>query len=149
MDEDSEQPLSTTRDLLTLRGVTSEFAATLIDAAQQDARSRGVEVTIAVCDAGGHLIALSRMNGALLASLEVAQVKARTAVFFGTETCNLPFDKPFTPALLGGVSYPVAFLPGGVPIRANGRIVGGIGVGGGTGEQDQALASAALRSWPS
>lgn len=130
-----------------MSGLTSDMAAELVRAARLAALADGAAVTIAVCDAGGHLVALSRLDGALLASLEVAQVKARTAVFFGTETRNLPFDKPFTPALLGGVSYPVAFLPGGVPLGADGRIAGAVGVGGGSGEQDHAYAVAALRAW--
>jgi uncharacterized protein GlcG (DUF336 family) len=85
-------------------------------------------------------VAHLRGQDALLASLESAQTKARTAVYFGVETRHLPSDKPIVPALLGAVSYPLAMLPGGVPIRQGGRIVGAVGVGGGSPEQDQATA---------
>ena len=53
-------------------------------------RHRQFNATIAVVDAGGHLIALERMDGALLAGLESAQVKARTSLFFGAATRFLP-----------------------------------------------------------
>ena len=119
-----------------------EVAQAVVAAAQRVASAAGLHLTIAVCDRAGHLLVLARHQDALLASLEVAQVKARTAVFFGADTKHLPFDQPFVPALLGGVSYPVAFVPGGVLLRRAGEIVGGIGVGGGTADQDQACADA-------
>ena len=104
-------------------------ARRLINAAHDAACTQNLRATIAVVDAGGHLIALERMDGALLASLETAEVKARTAVLFGAPTKALPMAQPFTPALIGGVGYPVAFVPGGYPLRVNGELVGGIAVG--------------------
>ena len=120
--------------------LTLQHAQRILETAERKATELGLNATLAVVDAGGHLIALHRMNGALLASLESAEVKARTAVYFGAPTRFLPMDKPFTPALLSAVSYPIALIPGGVPIRAGGRIIGAIGVGGGSGEQDDAIA---------
>ncbi|MET3119846.1 glc operon protein GlcG [Undibacterium sp. GrIS 1.8] len=127
--------------------LTDAAAISVIEIIRQVALGDGIAVTIAICDGGGHLLALSRMDGALLASIDVAQVKAKTAVFFGTETRNLPFDKPFTPALLGAASYPIAFLPGGIPIRVEGKIIGAIGVGGSTAELDHAYAEIGAREW--
>jgi len=124
--------------------LTLELAHKLIHAGRTRAESIGLRCTLAVVDAGGHLIALERMDGALLASLETAQVKARTSVYFGAPTRALPMDKPFTPALLGGVSYPLAFVPGGVPLRLEGRLVGGFAVGGGSSEQDESTVQAGL-----
>jgi len=124
--------------------LTLEQAHKLILAGRTHAESIGLKCTLAVVDAGGHLIALERMDGALLASLETAQVKARTSVYFGAPTRALPMDKPFTPALLGGVSYPLAFVPGGVPLRLEGRLVGGFAVGGGSSEQDESTVQAGL-----
>ena len=115
--------------------VQTAMAAT---AAHADAL--GVHCTWAVCDGGGHLLGLLRTHGALLASLESAQTKARTAVYFGVETRYLPSDKPIVPALLGAVSYPLALLPGGIPVRQHEMIVAGVGVGGGSPDQDQAIA---------
>jgi uncharacterized protein GlcG (DUF336 family) len=115
-------------------------------AAADHAATSGAECTLAVCDAGGHLLGLLRTQGALLASLESAQTKARTAVYFGVETRHLPSVQPIVPALLGAVSYPLALLPGGIPVRVGSQITAGVGVGGGSGDQDQAIAEYLARS---
>lgn len=119
---------------LTMRAALAAAEAAL--AAEPEWRA-----TIAICDAGGHLLVLLRSEQALLASLESAQTKARTALYFGTETRLLPADLPITPALLAAVPYPLAFLPGGIPIVRDAVIIGGIGVGGGSPAEDQALAA--------
>lgn len=123
-------------------------AQAAVQAARQAADRLGLGVTVAVCDAGGHLLALHRHAHALLASLESAQSKARTSVFFGVESRHLPSDAAVTPALLAAVPYPLAFLAGGLPLRdADGVLVGAVGVGGGAPAQDQAIAEAALAGW--
>ncbi len=122
-------------------------ARRMIDAAREAAQTLRLRATIAVVDAGGHVMALERMDGAVLASLETAQVKARTAVLFGAPTKALPMAQPFTPALIGGVGYPVAFVPGGYPLRVGGELVGGLAVGGGTSEQDEAAVQAGLAAF--
>lgn len=111
-----------------------------MDAMREESRRMGLEMSLAIVDEGGHLLAFHRMAGALLASVESSQVKARTSVYFGAATHQLPGALPITPALLGCVGYPVAFVAGGAPIRVNGRVVGGVGVGGGMAEQDEAIA---------
>jgi uncharacterized protein GlcG (DUF336 family) len=117
-------------------------------AARDCADRLGVRITFVLCDAGGHPLSLDRDPGAVLASLESAQSKARTAVYFGVETRFLPAQAPITPALLAAASIPLAFLPGGIPLRdAQGVLLGGLGVGGGTAEQDQAVAVAAHDAW--
>lgn len=123
--------------------MNSTLAWELIAAADRASEAENLASSIAVVDAGGHLVAFLRRSGALLASVEVAQVKAKTAVFFGVETKHLPFDQPFTPALLGAVSTPLAFVPGGVPIRSNGVVIGAIGIGGGNANQDAGIAEKA------
>ncbi len=128
--------------MTTLSGFEAVARAAL-DSAQPAPR-----ISIAVCDAGGHLVFFYRAPGALLAATESAQSKARTAVYFGTETRHLPAATPITPALLAAASVPLAFLPGGVPLRdAQGAVVGAVGVGGGTPETDQAAAAAAAAAW--
>jgi uncharacterized protein GlcG (DUF336 family) len=122
-------------------------ALRMVEAGKAASEAANVSASIAVVDGGGHLLAFLRLDGALLATIDASQVKARTAVFFGTESKNLPFDKPFTPALLGAVSYPLAFVPGGVPLIRNGRILGAVGVGGGSGQQDHAIAQAATEAF--
>lgn len=127
--------------------LTTEDAFRLIQQVRQASVAANAPVAVSIVDQGGNLLAFLRLDGALLASIEVSQVKARTALYFGTDTKNLPFDKPFTPALLGAVSYPLAFVPGGVPLRRAGILVGAIGVGGGTGEQDHAFAHDAAQTF--
>lgn len=126
----------------------SGAAQAALRAARQAAQDLGLGITVAVCDAGGHLLALHRDPHALLASLESAQSKARTAVYFGTETRHLPADAPITPALLAAVPQALAFLPGGIPLRtAGGDLIAAVGVGGGASGQDQAVAEAAAVAW--
>lgn len=125
-----------------------DAALVALQTARQAAARVGLRATVAVCDAGGHLLLLHRDPQALLASLESAQSKARTAVYFGVESRQLPAQAPITPALLAAASVPLAFLPGGIPLRdREGRLRGAVGVGGGTPEQDQAVAEAAARAW--
>jgi uncharacterized protein GlcG (DUF336 family) len=130
-----------------MTGLLSHHAVHAALAASADhAATIGTHCTLAVCDAGGHLLGLLRTKSALLASLESAQTKARTAVYFGVETRHLPSAQPIAPALLGAVSYPLALLPGGIPIRSGGNVVAGVGAGGGSGEQDHAIAEFLARS---
>jgi uncharacterized protein GlcG (DUF336 family) len=124
--------------------LTTEQVAQILEAIRLHADSTGNRLSIAVVDRGGHLSGFLRMEGALLASVEVSQVKARTAVYFGTATKNLPGHSPIAGVMADAVSFPIALLPGGVPIQLNDQIVGGIGVGGGTGEQDDRAAQAGL-----
>ncbi len=124
--------------------LTTEQVAQILEAIRLHAVSKGDRLSIAVVDGGGHLSGFLRMDGALLASVEVSQVKARTAVYFGTATKNLPGHSPIAGVMADAVSFPIALLPGGVPIQLNGTIVGGIGVGGGTGEQDEMAVRAGL-----
>ncbi len=127
--------------------LTLELARQMVAAAREQAEFQSLKVSIAVVDAGGHMKILERMDGAVLASLETAQVKARTAVLFGAPTKALPMAQPFTPALIGGVGYPVAFVPGGYPLRFGTELVGGIAVGGGTSEQDEGAVQVGLTVW--
>lgn len=124
--------------------LTAKQVAQILEAIQSRSISEGCRFSIAVVDAGGQLSGFLRMDGALLASVEVSQVKARTAVFFGTATKNLPSHSPLAGPMAYAVSFPIALLPGGVPIQVDRQIIGGIGVGGGTGEQDDAAAQAGL-----
>lgn len=124
--------------------LTAEQVTQIFEVIRAQAISEGCCLSIAVVDGGGHLSGFLRMDGALLASVEVSQVKARTAVFFGTATKNLPSHSPIAGSMAAAVSFPIALLPGGVPIQIDGQTIGGIGVGGGTGEQDDASAQVGL-----
>jgi len=126
--------------------LTEEIAATAIAAARSAASEIGVPMNIAVLDAGAHLKAFARMDGALLGSIDIALGKARTAVLFGmnSETVG-EFCKPGGPSpgleLTNGT---LVVFAGGVPIRdRDGGVIGSVGVSGGAVEQDLLVARAA------
>lgn len=126
--------------------LTEETAAAVITAARATARQIGVAMNIAVLDAGTHLKAFARMDGALLGSIDIALRKARTAALFGLNTeavgefCKPGGGSPGLEITNGGL---VVFA-GGVPIRdRNGVLIGAVGVSGGAVEQDFRVAQAA------
>jgi glc operon protein GlcG len=103
-------------------------------------------MSIAVVDSGANLVYLERMDGALLASVEVAQKKARSAVLYSRPT------KAFEDMLVGGrmavLTLPHAMpLEGGIPLLREGKLAGAIGVSGGTAQQDGAVANAAVEAF--
>ncbi len=126
--------------------ITRDAAAALVAAARAMAGSLGVEVAVAVTDAGGHLTAFERMDGAPFLTTEVAINKAWTAASYGLATHDWNghvADPKLAP--LGNIPR---FMPvgGGNPARHGGKLVGGIGVSGGNARQDQDIAEAALAS---
>ena len=129
------------------QSITAEMAQKMVEAAVAKAKELGVPQVVAVLDESGLLKAFCRMDSAPLISIEVAQNKAYTALFGmpSHELYNLIKDDP---ALLAGVpSIPrIAIFGGGLPIRIGGAVVGGIGVSGGTVEQDIACAQAGLEA---
>ncbi|MFD0692940.1 heme-binding protein [Paenibacillus sp. GCM10027628] len=108
--------------------------------------------TICIVDDGGYLIALERMNGARNTSPELAIAKAFTAS--GHRRSTHLFNQPGGPATTTGEAFGIhAMMPGrfaifvgGFPIVVNGNVIGGIGVSGGSGEQDKSVGVAALKA---
>jgi uncharacterized protein GlcG (DUF336 family) len=130
---------------LTKSSITAEAAQEAIRAAEAKAREIGVPMVIAVVDESGVLKAFSRMDGAPLLSVQLAQDKAYTAAAYGIAT-NVWFDfiKGDPPLLHGIVNTPrLVVFGGGYPIELGG-VVGGIGVSGGHYEQDMVVAQAGL-----
>jgi uncharacterized protein GlcG (DUF336 family) len=129
--------------------VSSELAHRMIAAAEDRARETGHPMVIAVCDESGVLKALSRMDGAPLLSVQVAQDKAYTAAGFGLSTDQwhdfIKNDPPLAAGATAGISRLVIF-GGGYPIKVDDRIVGAIGVSGGHYSQDMQVAQAGLAS---
>lgn len=127
--------------------VSTESAHRMIAAAEAKAREIGVPMVIAVCDESGVLKAFSRMDGAALLSVQVAQDKAYTAVGFGLPTEGwhdfIRDDPPLAAGAVGGIDRLVIF-GGGYPIKAGDRVVGGIGVSGGHYTQDMEVAKAGV-----
>jgi uncharacterized protein GlcG (DUF336 family) len=120
-----------------------EQAKRLVAAAGRAARERNFNMAFAVVEPSGSLVLFERMDGTQYGSVAVAQEKARTAVMFRRPT------KAFEEAVAGGrtavLSLPgVAAIEGGTPIIVGGRIVGAIGVSGGSSAQDGEIAAAAL-----
>ena len=126
--------------------LTEEIAVAAIAAARGAASEIGVPMNIAVLDAGGHLKAFARMDGALLGSIDIAFGKAKTAVLFGMNSEAVgEFCKPGGPSpgleLTNGT---LVVFAGGVPIRdRDGGVIGSVGVSGGAVEQDLLVARAA------
>jgi len=129
----------------TKQSIAHETAQQMIAAAVAKAQELGVPQVVAVLDESGLLKAFCRMDGAALVSIEVAQNKAYTALFGMPSQDFYNFIKD-DPALLAGVPHipRIALFGGGLPIRVGDKVVGGIGVSGGTVEQDVACAQAGL-----
>lgn len=125
--------------------LTLQDAQAVIEAARNKAQDIGVPMNIAVVDAGTNLTAFARMDGAWLGSIDIAQGKAYTARAFDMSTQQLaPLCQPEQP--LFGIHVTnqgrLVIFPGGIPLQANGTIVGAVGVSGGTVDQDQQVAEA-------
>lgn len=131
--------------------LTNDQAERVIAAAKRKATEIGISVSIAVQDHGGHIIAFSRMDDAFLGSIDIAEKKASTAIFFRIETQELwEHARANGPAhgieLTNGVSITYA---GGIPLRGPNRaLIGGIGVSGGSVDQDYAVAQAGAAALP-
>jgi uncharacterized protein GlcG (DUF336 family) len=133
---------------LTVRTITSEFAHELLHSAEQQAVEDGKPMVIAIVDRDGTLKAFSRMDGAPLLAVEIAQNKAYTAVAFGMAThAWFEFIKGDEPLRLGIVhTERLVTFGGGFPIVVDGEVIGGIGVSGGHYTDDMKVAQAALDS---
>jgi uncharacterized protein GlcG (DUF336 family) len=132
--------------------VTAELAKAVIAVAEQKAQELGQPFVIAVVDDSGVLKAFSRMDGAPLLSVQVAQDKAYTAVGFGMPTHGwhdfVKDDPPLAMGAAPGIERLIVF-GGGYPIKIGDRVVGGIGVSGGHYSQDMEVAQAGLSAVPS
>ena len=123
--------------------ISMERAQGLIKAAVDEATKRGWAMNVAVVDPNGDLVAFGRMDGAQLASISIAQHKARVAARYRRPTKALEDGvQKF------GFNYlltldDVIASRGGIPLVEGGKIIGAIGCSGGTGSQDEATCTAA------
>jgi glc operon protein GlcG len=119
-------------------------AVAVIAAAVTEAKRHDWKLNVAVVDSGGNLVAFERMDGAQLASIQVSEHKARTAVMFRRET------KVFENAIQQNNYNYVLTLDGvigsrgGIPLVEAGKLIGGIGCSGGTGSQDEVACNAGV-----
>lgn len=130
-------------DLATKKALTLEVAKQIAAAAEAEAAKNKWTVVICVVDDGANLIYLQRMDETQIGSVEVAQEKARTAVRFKRPS------KALEDAVVGG-RMAVLKLPGatpvegGIPLMADGKLIGAIGVSGVTSQQDGQVAAAGV-----
>jgi uncharacterized protein GlcG (DUF336 family) len=129
------------------RSISSDAAHRMVQAAERKALEIGHPMVIAIVDEAGVLKAFSRMDGAALLSVQVAQDKAYTAAGFGLATDQwhefIKNDPPLAAGATAGIARLVVF-GGGYPIKVNDQVVGGIGVSGGHYSQDMEVAQAGL-----
>jgi uncharacterized protein GlcG (DUF336 family) len=122
-----------------------EDARRIIEAAERKAKDIGQPMNIAVADEGGNLIAHVRMDGAWLGSVDIAINKAYTARAFDISTKELAALSQSGEQFFGihaSNHGKIMIFAGGIPLKLDGKVVGAVGVSGGMGAQDQAVAEA-------
>jgi uncharacterized protein GlcG (DUF336 family) len=127
--------------------ITLEEAQRIISAAEEKARQMGQPMNIAVMDAGRNLVAFYRMDGAWVASTDIAIDKAFTSAGRGLTTRKLgEMAQPGQP--LFGINTTnggrIVIFAGGVPLMRDGEVIGAIGVSGGTVDEDEEVAEAGV-----
>jgi len=133
-------------------GVTLEAARKIIRAGEEKATAIGQPMNIAVVDAGANLVAFERMEGAWIGSINISINKAFTSRAFDIETKALGENSQSGDQFFGihaSNHGRVMIFAGGVPLKSGGQVVGGVGVSGGSGKQDQAVAEAAAAAFNS
>ncbi|NOU93193.1 heme-binding protein [Paenibacillus sp. LMG 31456] len=132
--------------------LTLDIAKQLLTVAEHKARQMGLSSDIAIVDEGANLIAFNRMDNARIAGIDISQNKAWTSVAMQMPTANLAQS-----ALPGGPSFGInttnhgrlVILGGGIPFVSKNKVIGGIGVSGGTSAQDIEVANAAVQAFMS
>jgi uncharacterized protein GlcG (DUF336 family) len=129
--------------------LTLELAERALQAALRRAEEIGSPSSIAIVDSGRNLVAFARMDDALLASIEISQGKAYTARSMNMNTGDVgPLTQPGQPLYGIETSHarPLITFAGGRPLRVGDAVVGAVGVAGGTVDQDDDVAAAAVAS---
>src|ERR1700681_1912642 len=130
--------------------VTLEEARKVIAAAEKKAGEIKQPMNIAVVDAGGNLVAHARMDGAWIGSIDISIKKAYTSRAFDIAT------KDLAPHCQSGSQFfgihasndgRIMIFAGGIPLKRDGKVVGAIGVSGGSGDQDHAVAEAGAAAY--
>ena len=125
--------------------VILEDARRVISAAEKKAIEIGQPMNIAVVDGGGNLVAHVRMDGAWIGSIDISIKKAYTSRAFDLATKDLAEQSQSGGQFFGihaSNNGKIMIFAGGIPLSSEGQVVGGIGVSGGSGEQDHAVAEA-------
>ncbi|HTZ78841.1 MAG TPA: heme-binding protein [Stellaceae bacterium] len=135
--------------MITYQTLSLAEANLILDAAQKKAEEIGVPQVLCVADAAGYPIALRRLDGGKVTSVQIAMNKAFTAAGHRKPTHNyknaLPGEEAFGIFTQHGGRFTV--FVGGFPITVDGKVVGGIGASGGNGEQDIAVCEAGIAAF--
>ena len=134
--------------LIDQRHPSLELALRLLERVRTEAEARSLALAACVVDASGHVIAAQRMDGAALGAMRLAEGKAYTAVLWGTRTGD--FTESTQP---GGADWGwnttdarIVVYAGGIPLYADGQLVGGLGASGGAAHDDEACVVAAAQA---
>lgn len=130
--------------------ITLNDARAIIAAAEKKAEEIGQPMNIAVADAGGNLIAHVRMDNAWLGSIDISIKKAWTSRAFDITTKDLADNSQSGDQFFGihaSNNGKVMIFAGGIPLKKDGKVVGAIGVSGGSGEQDHSVAEAGVEAF--
>jgi uncharacterized protein GlcG (DUF336 family) len=130
--------------------VTLADARRVIAAAEKKAAEIGQPMNIAVSDAGGNLVAHVRMDNAWLGSIDISIKKAWTSRAFDIATKDLATHSQSGDQFFGinaSNDGRVMIFAGGIPLKRDGKVVGAVGVSGGSGEQDHAVAEAGVAAF--
>ena len=126
--------------------LTLEAARVALEAAEREALRNQWRVVIAVVDDGGHAIALARLDGAQISSVDTAVEKARAAVAWKRPTRLLEESVNNGRTAFLSIAQGMAILQGGVPIEVDGAIVGAVGVSGVKASDDELIALAGVNA---
>ena len=123
--------------------ISLDRADAVLTAALAESKKRDWKLNCAVVDSGANLVSFKRMDGAQIASIQIAEHKARVAVKYRRET------KALENGVQGGATYLITLddviaSRGGIPLMDGGRLIGAIGCSGGTGSQDEVVAKAGV-----
>jgi uncharacterized protein GlcG (DUF336 family) len=135
-----------------MTNVSADVAESILAAAEEKATEIEVPMCIAVFDEGANMVAFRRMDDALLASIDIAQNKAYSAVSLKMPTHELANASQPNESLFGIHSTNddrIVIFGGGYPLRANGSVVGAVGVSGGAVEEDRIVAEAGVEAFES
>lgn len=130
--------------------VSLEDARRVIAAAEKKADEIGQPMNIAVADEGGNIVAHVRMDNAWIGSIDISMKKAYTSRAFDITTKDLAANSQSGDQFFGihaSNGGKIMIFAGGIPFRRDGRVVGAIGVSGGSGEQDHAVAEAGAEAF--
>ena len=125
--------------------VTLNDARRIIAAAEAKANELGQPMNIAIADNGGNLVAHVRMDGAWIGSIDISIKKAYTSRAFDIATKDLAQHSQSGGQFFGihaSNNGRIMIFAGGIPLKKGGKVIGAIGVSGGSGEQDHAVAEA-------